>query len=204
MNALSRRLTIWISLAVLLAFGLAAAVPAHAIEVAPDDDDELELGADKTVFFERLIAAYPELAITVEQLQALFDAGWGLGDLVICVVISADSGTSFEDVLALAESGMGWGEVARESGIEARNLGQAVSAVMGKKGLLWKGHEQDVDESIQKNRGRGNAYGHDPQHRGGQPDDESDESKSQGKGQGKGQGNSDGKANNKDGSKTKK
>ncbi|MGI6131005.1 MAG: hypothetical protein ACOYES_03945 [Bacillota bacterium] len=241
---MSKKLTVWISLAVLLAFGLAAAVPGQAIDVEPDDDspaddeedsgavvdpnpdpeddedldddpedeldddDELELGADKTVFFERLMAAYPELAVTVEQLQALFDAGWGLGDLAICAVISADSGKSFEDVLALAEGGMGWGEVAKESGIEARNLGQAVSAAMGKKGLLWKGHEQDVDESIQKNRGRGNAYGHDPQHRGGQPDGESDESKSQGKGQGnnqgKGQGNSGGKANNKDGGKTKK
>ena len=248
MSVLSRKLTVWISLAVLLAFGLAAAAPGQAIDVVPDDDDsegneenpgtvtdpdpdgddedpadelddddpddelddedELELGADKTVFFERLIAAYPELAVTVEQLQALFDAGWGLGDLAICVVISADSGKSFEDVLALAESGMGWGEAAKEAGIEARNLGQAVSAAMGKKGLLWKGHEQDVDESIQKNQGRGNAYGHDPQHRGGQPDGKSDESKSQGKGQGnsqgKGQGNSDSKADNKDGGKTKK
>lgn len=256
---MSRRLAVFVSLAVLLAFGLAAAVQGQAIDVTPDDDqladdeedsgtvvdpnpdpdtdpddddpeDELdddeepELGADKAAFFERLMAAYPELAVTAEQLQALFDEGWGLGDLVICAVVSTDSGWLFEDVLALAAGGMGWGEVAKESGIEARNLGQAVSAAMGKKGLLWKGHEQDIDDSMQKNRGRGNAYGHDPQHRGGQPDDEPRASNSQGNsqgngqgnsqgnsqgngqgnGQGKGQGNSDSKGNDKGGGETEK
>jgi hypothetical protein len=176
MNPLPRRLTVLASLAVLLAFGLATAVPGHAIYatlnddfLACDEEDELELGSDKTAFFERLIAAYPELTITTEQLQALLDDGWGLGDLVICVVISADCGKSFEDVLALAESGMGWGEVAKECGIEARNLGQSVSAAMGEKGLLWKGHEQDIEFSVQNRQGHGDACQHDPQHQGQQP-----------------------------------
>ncbi len=217
LSVLSKKLTAYLTLAVVLMFGLIAVVPVQAIDVEPDDEpgsdtdndepgnDELELGADKTAFFERLMAAFPDSTVTVEQLQACFDEGWGLGDLVICAVISVDSGRSFEDVLALASSGMGWGEVAEESGIEARNLGQAISAKMGKKGLLWKGHEQDIEGSMQKNRGRGNAYGHDPQHRGGQPNDESDAEKSQGKGQGKGQSNNNGngKGKGKGGSKDK-
>jgi hypothetical protein len=57
---------------------------------------------------------------------------------------------SFKDVPALAESGMDWGKVAKECGIEARNLVQAVSGAMEKTGLLWKGHEQDMESSIQK------------------------------------------------------
>lgn len=186
---LSRKLTMVLALAVILMFGLAVVVPAQALQVDAEDDpnpgtgdegvvgeddqddeEELDLGADKTAYFECLVEAYPELEITVEQLQLLFDEGWGLGELAIAVVVSADSGKSLEDVLALASDGMGWGEVAKESGIEARNLGQVISAAMGKKGLLWKGHEQDIDDAMQKNRGNGNAYGHDPQHRGGKPD----------------------------------
>ncbi|MFA7635766.1 MAG: hypothetical protein WCZ48_08270 [Bacillota bacterium] len=181
-----------LALALVVAIGLSAAAPCLAVEIIPEDPpdeppadppedppadppedpEDPEIGADKSEVFARIVAAFPELELTVEQLQAHFDEGWGLGELVICSVVATDSTVPFEEVLAMAAGGMGWGEIAKAVDMEARNLGQAVSAVMGKKGLLWKDNDEEVEEALEGKAPRGNAYGHDPQHRGGKPDKE--------------------------------
>ena len=116
----------------LVAVGFAAAAPAAALQVAPGEPDPgSEPAADKIAFFLRLIAVFPDLSVTVEQLQLHFNEGWGLGDLMICAAIASDTGIAFEDVAAAATDG--WGEVANMFGLQAKNLGQIVSFMMAQK-----------------------------------------------------------------------
>ncbi len=184
---MQRKYAHMLALALVIAIGLSAVAPCLALEIVPEDPldepptelpeepeepenpEEPEIGADKTEDLARIVAAFPELELTVEQLQAHFDEGWGLGELVICAVVADDSAMPFEEVLTMAAGGMGWGEIAKAVGMEAKNLGQAVSAVKGKKGLLWKGDDEEIEDALEGRAPRGNAYGHDPEHTGGKP-----------------------------------
>lgn len=136
----------------LVAVGFAAAAPAAALQVAPGEPDPgSEPAADKIAFFLRLIAVFPDLSVTVEQLQLHFNEGWGLGDLMICAAIASDTGIAFEDVLAAAATADGWGEVANMFGLQAKNLGQIVSFMMAQKNAL---------KAADGKPGNGHGYGY--------------------------------------------
>lgn len=67
---------------------------------------------------------------------SLATKGLGFGEISIALALAEKSGKSVNDILAMRQSGTGWGEVARKLGL--KNLGSVVKSV--------KGTEKDVAE----------------------------------------------------------
>ncbi|HHY46078.1 MAG TPA: hypothetical protein GX506_02100, partial [Firmicutes bacterium] len=60
------------------------------------------------------------------------DLGWG--EIVIAASLASASGKTLDEVIALADSGLGWGEVAASLGVDTRGLGQSIRGVIGNSG----------------------------------------------------------------------
>ncbi|MCR4402223.1 MAG: hypothetical protein NUW12_05485 [Firmicutes bacterium] len=103
---------------------------AYAIDAENPDDEAF--AAD--VFTANIIAGFPELALTVEMVQALRDADYGWGEIVIACGIAVNSGQTLDSVIALANEGAGWGEIAKQLGVPETAFGHYVRGIMGKGG----------------------------------------------------------------------
>ncbi len=83
--------------------------------------------------------------VTPEELKALREKGYGIGEIVIVyglalaasLVVDDGQGTAtstFDEalskVLQLREAGLGWGEIARELGVHPSTLGQSVAGAL--------------------------------------------------------------------------
>jgi len=107
---------------------------AYAATIATPDDEALASSS----FMANIIDSFPELALTPEAVQALRDAGYGWGEIVIACSIAVNSGTSLDEVLALATEGAGWGEIAKQLGVPNTAFGQYVRGIIGKGGAKVK------------------------------------------------------------------
>lgn len=107
---------------------------AYAVDVANPDDEYVASSA----FIANIIAGFPELALTADAIQALRDAGYGWGEIVIACSIAVNSGKTLDGVIALATEGAGWGEIAKELGVPTRAFGQYVRETIGKAGAKVK------------------------------------------------------------------
>ncbi|MCR4425621.1 MAG: hypothetical protein NUW23_05440 [Firmicutes bacterium] len=135
---------------VLLAVVLAAPARVYATGATLDPsatsaqaDEQLE----HPILLQRVAEAFPDLGLTVEELTAFFDSGWGIGELVIAAVIASQTATPYADVLAVAADGTGWGELAMSLGLQERNLGQAISAVVSRRSLHGKARDEELAEA---------------------------------------------------------
>lgn len=103
---------------------------AYAIDIANPDDECVASSA----FIANIIAGFPELALTADAIQALRDAGYGWGEIVIACSIAVSSGKTLDGVIALATEGAGWGEIAKELGVPTTAFGQYVREAIGRGG----------------------------------------------------------------------
>ncbi|MGE5592450.1 MAG: hypothetical protein ACM3X3_02045 [Betaproteobacteria bacterium] len=117
---------------VLAAFMLAGT--AYAASIATPNDETVASSA----FIANIIDGFPELALTPDVVQALRDADYGWGEIVIACSIAVNSGTSLDEVLALATEGAGWGEIAKQLGVPNTAFGQYVRGIIGKGGAKVK------------------------------------------------------------------
>lgn len=95
---------------------------------AGDVDEENGLG--HTAITAYIAASFADLGVTPEQIEAVFDQGYGFGEIVIALSIAQESGQTLDDVLALAAQGLDWKDVAASLGVTADSFGKYVSAVM--------------------------------------------------------------------------
>ena len=120
--------------------------------------------------------------------------GLGYGGLMIANALARDTGRSFDDIVAMKQSGMGWGRIAQENGVK---LGPIVTrlnrADQGFRGVKVKSNNGNGNGNGRGKMKVGKAPGgkaHGFSHRGGN-------GKGQGKGKGKGNGGGRGKGGGK-------
>lgn len=115
---------------ILMVFALAALlIPAGILAEetsTPPTDTEVE----KKVVAANIVEAFPELGLTVEQIEAYKASGWGYGEMVIAASLASKSGKTVDEILAMYESGQGWGEIAKSLGIQPGKLGQIISGIV--------------------------------------------------------------------------
>ncbi|HHY97140.1 MAG TPA: hypothetical protein GX509_00195 [Firmicutes bacterium] len=123
---MSKRWTYRLRLGLLAILLLALAGVSSAQEPSTAD------GAYDEVFASNIVAAYPELNLSIEAILELRAGGMGWGEIAIAASLAYSSGKTLDEVVAMAESGQGWGEIAKNLGIEPAKLGHAASQVIGK------------------------------------------------------------------------
>ncbi|MGE5588295.1 MAG: hypothetical protein ACM3ZO_08810 [Clostridia bacterium] len=112
----------------------------YAIDTTDPDDESFASSA----FIANIIEEFPELALTPDAIQALRDAGYGWGEIVIACSIAVNSGQTLDGVMALASEGAGWGEIAKQLGVSGRAFGQYVREIVGKGGAkVRERHESE-------------------------------------------------------------
>ncbi len=69
--------------------------------------------------------------VTVTQVISMHNAGFGFGGIFKVFMIAQAAGTTPDEIMAMREAGMGWGEINKEldlhPGNKGKNLGSAVS-----------------------------------------------------------------------------
>ncbi|MGQ9780054.1 MAG: hypothetical protein ACUVRM_09295 [Bacillota bacterium] len=93
---------------------------------------ETATDAYEAVFTVNIITAFPELNLSAEVIQGLRSKGMGWGEITIAASLASSSGKTLDEVIAMADSGLGWGKIAKDLGVEPKTLGHAVSEVIGK------------------------------------------------------------------------
>lgn len=127
---------------VLVVAGLLLSGTASAIGPANPGADPEDGGIATSAFIANIVASFPELGLVPEQIQALREAGYGWGEIVIACDIAASSGQTLDGVIALATEGAGWGEIAKSLGIQPKAFGQSVREVIGRSGARVKAQEE--------------------------------------------------------------
>ncbi|HHV61954.1 MAG TPA: hypothetical protein GXX51_04840 [Firmicutes bacterium] len=83
------------------------------------------------VFTSNIITAFPDLNLSAEAIQELRSRGTGWGEITIAASLASASGKTLDEIIVMADSGLGWGEMAKTLGVEPKSLGHAVSEVIG-------------------------------------------------------------------------
>jgi hypothetical protein len=85
----------------------------------------------ETLILQRITAVYGarfgDLQTLVQQMRA---DGLGWGEIIMVLHLATVSGKSVDEIRAMRDAGMGYGEIARTLGIHPGELGKAVAAVM--------------------------------------------------------------------------
>jgi len=82
----------------------------------------------ETLILQRITAVYgASFEPLVQQMRA---DGLGWGEIIMVLHLVTVSGKSVDDIRAMRDAGMGYGEIARALGIHPGELGKAVAAVM--------------------------------------------------------------------------
>lgn len=55
--------------------------------------------------------------------------GWGYGEIAMALYLARESGKSLQEIVRMRSSGMGWGQVVRELGLQPGTLGKAQKAL---------------------------------------------------------------------------
>ena len=91
--------------------------------------------------------------VTVSDATSLRNEDWGFGEIFKLYQLSLDSGQSADQIKAMRDSGMGWGEIAKaleqSPGNKGNNLGAAVSG--------HKASGVETTNSANNNASRGNS-----------------------------------------------
>lgn len=148
MMTLFKRTIVALVLAALMLGGTA-----YAVDPTNPDDEYVASSA----FIANIIAGFPELSLTAEQVQALRDSGYGWGEIVIACSIAVNAGQTLDGVMAIATDGAGWGEVATELGVETRAFGQYVREIIGRGGAKVRARHgrKDVDDAAAMDMAQG-------------------------------------------------
>jgi hypothetical protein len=113
-------------LAAVIGLSLAAALQAQdyvLLDRTADDYDRVQIQPDGTLHVYDTISRETNVPVTVlEQERTRY--GLGYGGLLIGNSIAAETGRPFEEIVALRQSGRGWGDIARQYNV---NVGHVVS-----------------------------------------------------------------------------
>lgn len=79
----------------------------------------------------KITAAFPDLEDLDDLIDDLREESLGWGEVIMVIYILANvEDTTAKDILALRADGKGWGQIAKELGLDPGALGRAVAAVM--------------------------------------------------------------------------
>jgi hypothetical protein len=73
--------------------------------------------------------------VTVSDVIALRDDGWGFGEIFRLYELAKESGKSPDEIKAMRDSGMGWGEIAKALNLSPGNKGNNLGAAVSGRGL---------------------------------------------------------------------
>ena len=85
----------------------------------------------ETLILQRISAAYGSAFADLQDLvQEMRARGMGWGEIIMVLHLAVQSGHTVDEILAMRDGGLGYGEIARQLGIHPGDLGKAVAAVM--------------------------------------------------------------------------
>lgn len=111
------------------------------------------------------IAKYFSGTVTVTQVVALHNAGWGYGDIFKLYELAKETNKSPAEIMAMRAAGMGWGEIAQSLGIPPGNKGVNLGAAVSGRGAAGtqnapKGNGTNSDGTGPGSAGKNNGLGH--------------------------------------------
>ncbi len=115
------------------------------VEDIDDVDDVDDDSAFSEVFATNIITAFPDLSLSLEDIQELRSKELGWGEIVIMASLASAAEKGMDDILDMRDQGLGLGEISKELGLEYNGLGQGVKGVLGnsdKKALDEAGMEE--------------------------------------------------------------
>lgn len=110
--------------ALFAAFSIASAALAQdyvALDRTADDYDRVQIQPDGTVRVVDTISRETGVPVTVIQQQRA-RYGLGYGSLLIANSLAAEVGRPVDEILALRQSGRGWGDIARQYNVNVGNV----------------------------------------------------------------------------------
>jgi hypothetical protein len=84
-----------------------------------------------------------------EVITGLRDQGYGFGEIAIALSLAAESGKDVNTILAMKTDEVGWGKVAKESGVK---LGRVVSSVRKSSHAIKREEERKTVEEKERKR----------------------------------------------------
>jgi hypothetical protein len=103
--------------------------------------------------------------VTVSDVVGLHNDGWGFGEIFKLYLLAQESGNSVDQIKALRDSGMGWGEIAKSLDLSPGNKGKNLGAAVSGRGIT----ETLTTNSVNDNNSHGNPHGEPPGKSGGGP-----------------------------------
>ena len=70
------------------------------------------------------------LNLSTEVIQELRSKGIGWGEITLAASLASSSGKTLDEVIAMADSELGWGKIVEELGVDPKTLGHGVSEVI--------------------------------------------------------------------------
>ncbi len=93
--------------------------------------------------------------VTVSDVLALHNEGWGFGEIFKLYLLAAESGKSPDEIKAMRDSGMGWGVIAMSLNLSPGNGGKNLGAAVSGRGVF-----SDTQTTTSGNgNGNGNSHG---------------------------------------------
>lgn len=107
---------------------------------------ETSIMTNKKILSVALEAAFPNLELTAERIQAFLNGDGDLEDFVIACVVATNSGKSLDDLFILLDRDLKWRDIAKVVGVDADSLFKAIMDVMAEKGISWEDAKDDDDD----------------------------------------------------------
>ncbi len=108
-----------------------ACVAAVLVALAGPTPSAFAQNGGDSLIFQRIAAVYGSSFADLESLVRQMRAdGMGWGEIIMVLQLAMLSGRTVDDIRALRDAGLGYGEIARQLGIHPGELGKAVAAVM--------------------------------------------------------------------------
>jgi len=114
-------------LAVACSLVLVLGIVGTCFAVLPSDT---ATGIYDAVFSSNIINAFPELNLSTEVIQELRSKGIGWGEITLAASLASSSGKTLDEVIAMADSELGWGKIVEELGVDPKTLGHGVGEVI--------------------------------------------------------------------------
>ncbi len=103
---------------------------------------------------------------TISDIVGLRNDGWGYGEIFKLYELAAESGQSPDDIKAMRDSGMGWGQIAMALGQSPGNKGNNLGAAVSGRGV-FTGTQTTASPSMGNGNSHGNPHGDPPGKSGG-------------------------------------
>lgn len=103
---------------------------------------------------------------TISDIVGLRNDGWGYGEIFRLYELAKESGQSPNDIKAMRDSGMGWGQIAMDLGLSPGNKGNNLGAAVSGRGVISE-TQSTASPSVGNGNSHGNPHGDPPGKSGG-------------------------------------